>query len=193
MKQKKKRKGTSTISRESSNPENKNTGKSRGKTVFTFTKDGETKKFVRSSEGQEPRVEFHNPPKPDSEKTTDAPDDEYAALKYPPPKKHPIFRKKWGAFIDSLVSRDNFKVGHLNNLEILCDLYVEYAELQEFIRTHGRSYVSVGRNGEAWKFYPEVGQLTRVQANIKTYTAMLRLEPSKDYGTASGGEESEWE
>lgn len=148
--------------------------------------------FKRTADGQDYIARVNPDVVPDSEKVNPEPDDEFASHKYPPPKKHPTFRKVWGQFIDSIVSRDNFKVGHLNNLEILCDSYVEYEQLQEFIRTHGRSYVSVGRNGEVWKLFPEVAQLSRVQLNIKNYTTMLGLNLKKD-DTPNAGNDESWE
>ncbi len=96
-------------------------------------------------------------------------------------------------FIENVTKRENFNIAHLDSLEILCDLYVEYDELQEFVRVNGRSYMSVGRTGEVWKFYPEVNQLMRVQAQIKEYSKMLGLLLKKDHGNESGGEASEWE
>lgn len=148
--------------------------------------------FHREFPGQDPKKEFHATPKPDYEKELPEPKDEAAGLKYPPPKKHPTFRKRWAEFIENITARENFKVGHLTHLEILCDLYVEYEELQEFIRTHGRSYVSVGRNGEVWKFYPEVGQLNKVSAQIKDFSKMLGIVLKKDHSAESGGEKDDW-
>lgn len=163
------------------------------KTKHVVKRQGKSKTFVREYPGQDMGVDFHNDPKPDYEAALPEPDDEFAHHQYPPPKKHPTFRKVWGQFIDSLVSRENFKVGHLNNLEILCDLYVEYEDLQKFVRERGRSYLSVGRGGETWKFYPEVKQLTSVQNNIKSYTAMLGLVPKKDHTPDSGDKEESWD
>lgn len=150
------------------------------------------KEFIRQYPGQDPRFEEHPDFKPDPETTAPEPDDEASKHRYPPPKKDKIFREKWGQFIDSVSGRENFKVGHLNTLEILCDLYVEYDQLQKFIRRKGRTYKSVGRAGEVWKFYPEVMQLNKVQGQIKDYTKMLNLLPKKDHSGDDGGEGSEW-
>jgi len=113
--------------------------------------------------------------------------------KFPPPKSHPIFIRTWMDFIDNVSSRENFKTGHLNSLEILCDLYVDYDNLKKYIESKGRSYKSNGRNGLTWKFYPEVAQLNTVQSQIKEYMKMLGLVLKKDHGTASGGEKSNWD
>lgn len=150
------------------------------------------KKFKRSYAGEDPHVDIHQAVSPDLEKVAAAPDDEASKHKYPPPKKNKIFRASWLKFIDDITDRENFKVGHLQQLEILCDLLVEYDEYQTFIRKRGRTYKSVGRNGEVWKFYPEVLQLNKVSAQIKEYMKMLSLLLRKDNSSASGGEKDEW-
>jgi hypothetical protein len=152
-----------------------------------------TIKFQRKYPGQDPHIDFKPPPGLDPEEVNPEPDDEASKHKYPPPKKNPLFREKWLRFIDNVTKRDNFNVAHLDSLEILCDLYVEYDDLQAFVRTNGRSYCSIGRQGEVWKFYPEVAQLNKVQDQIKGYSKMLGLVLKKDHGVESGGEEKEWE
>lgn len=130
--------------------------------------------------------------KPDIEKTK-APKDKASKHKYPPPKKHPVFRSKWMVFIDSVTSRSNFKQAHLEALEVLCDLYAEYADLQAYIRVNGRTYKTVSRFGESRKLHPEVGQLEKVKGNINRFTRQLDLFPKKDHSTESGGEGEDWE
>lgn len=162
----------------------------RGKKGTIIPETGET--FVRSYPGEDPRNEKHNPPVEDPEVVLPEPEDEARGHKYPPPKKNPTFRRIWMEFIDNITKRENFKVGHLNSLEILCDLHVEYEELRAYLRKRGRSYQSFGRQGMAWKFYPEVGQLNNVQAQIREYMKMLGLLLKKDHSTESGDEKEEW-
>lgn len=154
---------------------------------------GSDKIFMRSYPGEDPRHEEHGDPVPDLEKTLPEPDDDLASHTYPPPKKHPTFRKIWGQHIDNIVSRENFKVGHLNSLEILCDLHVDYEDLREFLRTRGRTYKAYSRQGLMYKFYPEVQQLNNVQNQIKDYMKLLGLTPGKDKSPQSGGEKENWE
>lgn len=149
--------------------------------------------FVPKFPGQEPKIDIRPTAKEDIEEVLPEPKDEASKHKYPPPKKNPTFRLKWSRFINNVTKRENFNIAHLDSLEILCDLYVEYEELQAFVRKNGQSYMSVGRSGEVWKHYPEVNQLSRVQAQIKEYTKMLGLLLKKDHGNESGGEDSEWE
>lgn len=155
--------------------------------------EGTDAKFQRSYPGEDPKHDEFPDPVEDVEKTLPEPTDAAAKHKFPPPKRHPVFRKIWMDFIDNIASRENFKSGHLHPLEILCDLHVEYEDLRAFIRTHGRSYKSFGRAGLVWKFYPEVQQLNSVQAQIKEYMKMLGLLLKKDHSTANpNGEKDEW-
>lgn len=153
---------------------------------------GRTIKVPAKFAGHEPRAEFHRPAKPDYENMP-APEDEAAKHKYPPPSKHPVFREKWMSFIDNITRRDNFHISHLENFRILCNMYVEYEDLKEFIRVNGRSYCSLGRQGEVWKPYPEVMLLSKTEASIKEYSKMLGLILKKDHGTESGGEGNKWD
>lgn len=150
--------------------------------------------FKREYRGQDPKInKFPTPERIDYESMPE-PDDEASKHKFPPPKKHPVFRRVWLDFIDNIAGRENFKNGHLNSLEILCDLHVEYEDLRKFIHKNGRSYQSYGRAGMIWKFYPEVELLNKVQAQIKEYMKMLGLLLKKDHGTGNPkGEKGEWE
>lgn len=128
----------------------------------------------------------------DPEEMIERPEDEESKLKYPPPKKNEVFRRKWGQFLASVINRENFHVGHLNSLEVLCDLYVDYEDLRKFIRINGRSYQAFGRHGKIWKFFPEVNQLNKVQASIKTYMLILGINLKRDESGESGGEKENW-
>lgn len=165
----------------------------RGKRGEGLRVQGTDQKFQRSYPGEDPKFEEFPEPIPDPEAELPEPKDKASKHKYPPPRKNPTFRRIWMDFIDDVTGRENFKDGHLNSLEILCDLHVEYEQLREFIRKNGRSYKSYGRAGMQWKFYPEVGQLNSVQAQIKEYMKMLGLLLKKDHGTANpAGEKDEW-
>jgi len=140
---------------------------------------------------QDVRKRVYRPKAPDKE-ALPAPEDEAAKTKYPPPKNNPVFRKKWMGFIKGLVSRDSFKEAHLDALEVLCDLYVEYADLERIIRVEGRTYKTVSQLGETIKMHPAVSQLDKVRANIRQYTHRLDLFPKKDNNSDADGEEESW-
>jgi hypothetical protein len=148
----------------------------------------------REYPGQDPKYVELPDPVDDIESTLPEPKDAASKHKYPPPKKHPVFRKIWMDFIDNLTGRENFKNGHLHSLEILCDLHVEYEDLRAYIRKNGRSYKSYGRSGMQWKFYPEVTQLNSVQSQILGYMKTLGLVLKKDHSTSNPGtgEKDEW-
>lgn len=122
------------------------------------------------------------------------PDDQWSKLPYPPPKNHPIFRKKWGSFIDSVISRSNFNPGHLELLEILCDLHVDVEKYSTFLRVNGHTYKQLGYSGDTWKTYPEVALLRDARAMIQQYTAKLDLFPKKDNSSGKSPiADKEWE
>lgn len=164
----------------------KKNGRPRGRTI---------KLDVGEYPGADTKLILHPETKPDMEVIGEVPKDAASKHKYPPPRKNKRFREVWMQFIDSISTRENFNIGHLNSLEVLCDAFVEYDELQAFIRVHGRTYKSVGRTGVQWKFYPEADQLNRVQKTIQEYMKILGLGLAADRskgGNGTGGEGDEW-
>lgn len=163
------------------------TGSGPGKTI-----PGTTFALSGTAHGEDPKLNIYPPEVPDYEVATEEPDDDLSLHKFPPPKKNPKFRSLWGQYIDSIVRRDNFNIGHLNVLEIFCDLLVEYHEVSTFIRKKGRSYQSLGRSGTVWKLYPEVVHLKSVQHHINVYMKQLGLTLRRDEFGISGTESDEW-
>lgn len=101
--------------------------------------------------------------------------------KYPSPRKDDkAFTKYWDLYLPSIEDRDNLKAAHLMQLEILCDLTVEYYYLKSIIDTGGRTYQSEGRNGFQIKLNPEVPLFRAVITDIKNYSKMLGLVLFKD-------------
>lgn len=123
-----------------------------------------------------------------------APKDGLEKLKYPPPKKNPLFRQKWARLVDIVVGRPNFKPGHLESLEILCDLYVELEELSTFIRVNGRSFKVLTTTGDFWRLFPEVSQRDAVRSQIEKYSRNLDLFPTKAKTTkgSDSKDDEEW-
>lgn len=146
-----------------------------------------------TAHGEDPRLIVHPCESTDFEVIAEEPDDELSRHKFPPPKKNPKFRKVWGQFIDGIARRENFGIGHLNALEIFCDLLVEYDDLSAIIRRKGRSYQSIGRSGTAWKLYPEVTHLKSVQHQINVYMKQLGLTLRRDESGLSDAESREWD
>lgn len=110
-----------------------------------------------------------------------------------PRKEDEKFSRYWEIFVEDIQHRENIKKSHLLQLEVLCDLMLEYDTLKEEIKIYGRVYISVGRNGEQVKLRPEVTQMNRVVAEIRAYSAMLGLRLVKDTTASSGGTENEFE
>lgn len=113
--------------------------------------------------------------------------------KYPSPREKFEFTEYWEKYIDGICSRDNFKVEHLDQLKVLCDLFVEHDEYIEYFETHDRTYISVGRNGDQIKVHPLMSQLNRVRAEIRNYTKALGIVLFKDTDTGEEEEKDEWD
>jgi hypothetical protein len=164
------------------------TGKKRGPKV-----KGSIIRVPTQYKGQDPMAFFKEPPRRNVEDDVLEPEDKIAKHKYPPPRKGKIFREKWALFIDNVTGRKNFHTGHLETLRILCDCFVEYEQLREFIQENGQSYCAIGRAGEQWKMYPHVTQLNRVKESISVYSKMLDLLVKKDEGVGGNtGDDDDW-
>lgn len=112
---------------------------------------------------------------------------------YPPPDDDPIFVRRWRDLIDTVTERKNFKIGHLHQLEELCHLYVEAAELREYLKENGRSYTTTSPQGNVEKLRPEVAQLNRVRSEVRNYNKILGILLFKDSNTVGKKQkEEEW-
>jgi phage terminase small subunit len=112
-------------------------------------------------------------------------------IKNPKPD-HAGFTEYWEETLPAILSRENFKPPHLQHLRVLCDLYVDYDQLQAIIDLEGRTYWSAGRNGDQLKLRPEVQQMNRVLSDIRNYSKMLGLLLVKDTQTNDDEEEDEY-
>lgn len=166
----------------------KQSGKNLGQKIL-----GVDQRVQKLKPGEDPRVNFFPEELPDYEKINREINDEISKHKYPPPKAHPTFRRVWAEYIDNICARENFKTGHLTQLEILCDLHVEYDQHQEFIRKNGRSYKVASRDGIIWRPFPEVLLLGKCQQQMLHYMKILGLLLKKDSSTKSGGEKESWD
>ena len=120
--------------------------------------------------------------------------DDYDKHAYPPPSKHPEFRKFWMEIIDNLISRDNFQPAHLRLLEVYCRLCVELRRLDDFIMQNGHTFRIITVTGEIRKTYPEVAERHRIISAVERYAKLLDLKPAKDKTKGAGytEEADEW-
>ena len=113
-------------------------------------------------------------------------------LKFKNPKPdHAGFTEYWEELLPDIQGRENLKPSHLQQLRVLCDLYVEYDQLQAIIELEGRTYWSTGRNGDQLKPRPEVSLLARATAEIRNYSKMLGLVLYKDTKATNVEEEDD--
>lgn len=97
-----------------------------------------------------------------------------------PPKEGVTFTRMWNVFIDDVTQRNDFHKGHLQFLEVLCDLYEEYAQIMDVLEMCGSTYESEGRNGFQVKPRPEVAQKNKIVDQIAAMTRLLNLVPNKN-------------
>lgn len=100
--------------------------------------------------------------------------------RFPCPSEKETFKKYWDMYLSDIKDRENLKPSHLQQLRVLCDLSVEYDELQDILTLQGRTFESEGRNGFQIKIRPEVAQLNRVVTEIRNYSKILGLVLAKD-------------
>ncbi len=111
-----------------------------------------------------------------------------------PPRKSEEFVKYWNRFIVDIAERPNLKSSHLWQLQILCDLCVEYEFLKDVIDMGGRTISNGGgRNGDVIRPAPEIQMIQRTIAEIRTYSKMLDLVLMPDTKTNEEEEKNEFE
>lgn len=116
--------------------------------------------------------------------------------RFPPPYDHPVFAERWNEFLAILLDREGFHIAHLAQLEVLCNLFVQVAILELFVRENGYTFrVTGGRNGFQLKQFPEVGQLHKSRSEIRSYLKLLGLLPSTRLLRPSGmgADDDGWE
>ena len=100
--------------------------------------------------------------------------------KYPSPRKDEQFKAYWHKMIDKVVERDNFHQSHLEQLRLLCDLFVDYDNLTQFVKENGWTYETCGRSGNLVKEYPQVSLRNKCFLEIRNYLKMLDIVLVKD-------------
>jgi hypothetical protein len=123
--------------------------------------------------------------------------DNYDSLEYPPPSRHPLFRKFWAENLKDITSRESFKNSHLSLLEVMCRLMVEVKNLDDFILENGYTYRTVTVMGEQRKNFPEVAERNKAIMALARYMDMLNLSPRKSAAkgkfAADNNKEDSWE
>lgn len=104
------------------------------------------------------------------------------------------FTKHWDLFIGDVIERDNFKEHHLQQLGILCDLYVEYDNVATLIKEEGYTFESDGRHGKQLRPRPEISIRDKILTEIRHFSKILGLILVKDTViTKKTGEKGEWD
>ena len=116
---------------------------------------------------------------------------------YKVPVKGKEFKKYWVEFVQVVTERDNFNDTHLKNLEVLCNLYVEYDRMTTFLNDfHERegtySYIAEGRHGTQIKTHPEFTERQKLLSEIRQYSRLLGIILNKDNSTKEEPGEDPW-
>jgi hypothetical protein len=113
------------------------------------------------------------------------------------PIKDKKFEKYWNLYIGDVTARDNFKLGHLEHLRILCQIMVNFDKLQAQIDRDGFTYETdpdgKSRYGNQVKVNPACTLRDKILAEIRQYSKMLGLLLEKDKVTNEKGDKDEWE
>ena len=111
---------------------------------------------------------------------------------FTPSKSNAQFQSYWFKFLEILQTRESFSKLHLKNLEILCQLFVEYDNLTNILEQEGSTYQTEGRYGIQIKARPEVIQRKDTIAEIRQFTKILGIVLDKDKGGDADPTENEW-
>ena len=94
---------------------------------------------------------------------------------HPPPRDHHVFVQKWEELIPILELKPNFSAHTYTQLEMLCDLYVDYYELSEIIRKQGYTDKASRAQYKVIKTSAHVSQRNTVIKQIYELTKILGL------------------
>ena len=109
------------------------------------------------------------------------------------PLKKPAFKRYWNIILEGIVDRDNLKAVHLQQMKLLCDLYLEYDKLSAILEEKGYTYMSDGRHGIQEKERLEVKIRSGILSQIVVYSKLLGLVLVKDNSKKSEPPSSDWD
>ena len=104
--------------------------------------------------------------------------------KFEAPSDKPEFKFYWDIFVEDVTKRDNFKLGHLQQLKILCRLYTEFDKMSDEIDEKGFTYETdpngESRYGNQIKINPISTQRDKILSEIRQFSKLLKLELFQD-------------
>jgi len=110
------------------------------------------------------------------------------------PSVDPEFNRYWDLFIGDVTARENFKPGHLEQLAILCRMYMEFYALSKQIDERGAVYENDSpRYGITIKVHPATTIRDKTIAEIRHFSKMLGLILVKDSEMKDKPKKSEWD
>ena len=114
--------------------------------------------------------------------------------KFKAPNDDAEFVRYWDLFVVDVVARENFKQGHLEQLAILCSLYMEFYQVSELIDEKGAVYENDSpRYGSTIKVNPATTIRDKILMEIRQYSKLLGLILEKDSDKGVKEVKSEWD
>ncbi len=95
-----------------------------------------------------------------------------------PKKKEKKFTAYWNKFIIIIAKKEGFNDIVLKNLEILCDLYIDYDDLTAILKEEGWTTTSDTRYGTQHRSHPAAGERTKILSDIRHYSKLLGVKIS---------------
>lgn len=111
---------------------------------------------------------------------------------YPAPKKNKIFKHYWETLLPKVIERENFHISHLKQLEVLCDLYIDYHNFSKYLEENGYTYESDGRYGVVRREHPEIKLKQKSVSEIRQLSKALGIVLAKDTSSNRDEEGDEW-
>jgi len=97
------------------------------------------------------------------------------------PNSDSEFTRYWDLFVVDVVERENYKRGHLEQLAILCQLYLEFYDVSKVISEKGAVYeTNSERYGNQIKVNPACTIRDKTLMEIRQYSKLLGLVLEKD-------------
>jgi len=103
------------------------------------------------------------------------------------------YKKLWNLFVPKVVERENFSEAHLQQLEILVDLYLEYHKLTKVLNDEGYWFESDSRYGKTIREHPCCKLRQKTLGEIRAFSKLIDLVLNKDMSSKEPSDADEWE
>jgi len=95
---------------------------------------------------------------------------------YKAPMKGKEFKKYWDKLSPIITNKLGFDESCLKNLEILCNLYVDYDRMTESINDNDMVIVNEGRYGIQCRPFPLINERQKILGEIRHFSKLLGMK-----------------